>query len=595
MQLKPGTFLQGGKYKIESVLGQGGFGITYLATQDILERRVAIKEFFFRELCERVDDASHVTLGTAANRDMVERFLAKFIKEARTISMLQHPGIIQIHDIFRENGTAYYVMEYIEGESLGDMVKRRGSLPETEALDYIKQTAGAVDYIHQRNINHLDIKPSNIMLRRSDQQIILIDFGVAKQYDEHTKESTTTTPVGISHGYSPAEQYKKNGVQQFSPQSDVYALAATLYKLLTGKTPPEALDVQDTGLPTDELRASNVSVRVIRAISHAMQSRSTRTRNISEFLKELTNQTVILPEETEIVMGQSETASLSADTPNVVPPVSATDSKSPDSKPAADVVEGIPATKPSVENLSAVKKQAEAPSAAKKPAVEASAAKQPAEVQVVNGIPATKIPEVSGAPTAQKPVVRKPAVAQPASTPRVAALKSTGAQAPATKKQKSNTTMWIIIVACIILGAILTAVVANCISSLAEEFDVVTQEEVVEEAQLADVKGENITLGGLGACSYSGPVDSDGKPHGQGTATWSDGRKYKGPFVHGVAEGADATFTFNNGDVYKGSFRNNAFASGRYTIHASGMYFVGTFKNGDPDAGKWYNKGGKEM
>ena len=585
MQLKPGTLLQGGKYKIESVLGQGGFGITYLATQDILERRVAIKEFFFRELCERVDDASHVTLGTASNRDTVDRFLTKFIKEARTISMLQHPGIIQIHDIFRENGTAYYVMEYIEGESLGDMVKRRGNLPETEAIDYIKQTADALNYIHQRNINHLDIKPSNIMLRRIDQQIVLIDFGVAKQYDEHTKESTTTTPVGISHGYSPAEQYKKNGVQQFSPQSDVYALAATLYKLLTGKTPPEALDVQDTGLPTDELRASGVSVRVIRAISHAMQSRSTRTQSVSQFIKELTSSAAIQPEETEIIMGQTEKSSESAGAQSVASPVSATDGKAASQKSAADVVEGIPATKQPVVGVSA-----------SKPMVEGVAAtKQPAEAPVVNGIPTTNKPDVSGTSGAQKPAVSKPVLAQRTSSPRVAALKSAGAQTPAAKKSKSNSTMWIIIVACIIMGAILTAVVVNSLISLGQDLDPVAEEVVQDEPKTAEVSGVSITLGNLGKCTYSGQVDSDGKPDGQGTATWSDGRKYKGPFVHGVAEGADATYIYSNGDVYKGSFKNNAFAKGRYTVKTDGTYFVGTFKDGDPASGRWYNNEGKEV
>ena len=117
-QLKTGSSLQGGKYKIEKVLGQGGFGITYLATQELLERKVCIKEFFFKEYCERDEATSHVSLGTQSNHELVERFMTKFLKEARTISQLEHPHIIRIHDIFKENNTAYYVMEYIEGESV---------------------------------------------------------------------------------------------------------------------------------------------------------------------------------------------------------------------------------------------------------------------------------------------------------------------------------------------------------------------------------------------------------------------------------------------------------------------------------------------
>lgn len=116
-QLSIGTLLQGGKYRIERVLGQGGFGITYLAVQSLLERKVCIKEFFYREYCERDEETSHVTLGTQSNQELVERFLNKFLKEARTISQLEHANIIHIHDIFKENNTAYYVMDYIEGES----------------------------------------------------------------------------------------------------------------------------------------------------------------------------------------------------------------------------------------------------------------------------------------------------------------------------------------------------------------------------------------------------------------------------------------------------------------------------------------------
>ncbi len=285
--LSPGTVLQNGKYTIERQLGQGGFGITYLATQDILDRKVAIKEFFFRDYCEREADHSTVSLGTQSNKEMVERFLAKFIKEAQIISKFQHPNIIAIYDIFRENNTAYYVMEYLEGESLSDMVKRTGALIEPVAIKYIKQVGSALSYIHEHNVNHLDVKPNNIMLRNGKDEVVLIDFGVAKQYDGQTKQGTTTTPVGISRGYSPAEQYRVNGVQSFSPQSDVYALAATLYKLLTGVTPPEALDVQDMGLPLTELQSHHVSEGVIKAIEAGMRSYSKRTQSIAEFIAHL--------------------------------------------------------------------------------------------------------------------------------------------------------------------------------------------------------------------------------------------------------------------------------------------------------------------
>lgn len=287
MQLKHGAVLQGGKYKIDRVLGQGGFGITYLAEQPMLERKVCIKEFFFKDYCEREEETSHVTLSTKSNKELVERFRKKFLKEARVISKLHHDHIVQIHDIFEENETAYYVMDYVEGESLGDMIKRVGHLPEAQALSYIKDVASALAYIHEKSINHLDIKPGNIMLRHEDQRVLLIDFGVSKQYDETTFEGTTTTPVGISHGYSPAEQYRKNGVQSFSPQSDVYSLAATLYKLLTGVTPPEAIEIQDEGLPLEPLKAKHISDVTTNAIVAAMKSRMQRTQTVMGFVANL--------------------------------------------------------------------------------------------------------------------------------------------------------------------------------------------------------------------------------------------------------------------------------------------------------------------
>lgn len=287
MQLATGTFLQGGKYQIQGVLGQGGFGITYLAYQPMLDRMVCIKEFFFRDFCDRGIHSTHVTIGTSSNRDMVERFKTKFIKEARIISRLQHPNIISIFDIFEENSTAYYVMEYVEGESLEDMTHRLGCISEVWALNAIKAAGSALEYIHSMNLNHLDIKPANIMCRHSDGRILVIDFGVSKQYDADTSEGTTTTPVGISKGYSPLEQYSMNGVQSFSPQSDVYSLAATLFKLLTGMTPPEATIINDEGLPIEYLHSHNVSVHVIAAISNAMKGRRIRTQSINEFLSAL--------------------------------------------------------------------------------------------------------------------------------------------------------------------------------------------------------------------------------------------------------------------------------------------------------------------
>ena len=262
MNLKPNSLLQGGKYRIEKVLGQGGFGITYQAVQVALNRKVAIKEFFMKEYCNRDSETSHVSVPSEGSKELVGKFRQKFIKEAQNIAALNHPHIIRIHDVFEENGTAYYVMEFWDNGSLADLVKRQGALDEVEALRYIRQVADALGYIHDRKMNHLDVKPGNILLDEN-RNAVLIDFGLSKRYDEEGNQ-TSTTPVGISHGYAPLEQYKKGGVGTFSPATDIYSLGATLYKLLTGQTPPEATELMDEELPSLPANISPATVSAIK-------------------------------------------------------------------------------------------------------------------------------------------------------------------------------------------------------------------------------------------------------------------------------------------------------------------------------------------
>ncbi len=297
--LPAGAMLMGEKYRIVRKLGQGGFGITYLAEHVELEKRVAIKEFFFGQYCERDADTSHVTVPTAGNRELVEKFRRKFVKEAKLIaSKLSHQSIVRVSDVFSENGTSYYVMDYIDGRSLSEIVAERGRMGETEAIGIIDSVGKALEFIHSQKINHLDIKPGNIMVERNSGNVVLIDFGVAKQYDAETGEATTTTPVAHSRGYAPPEQYKPGGVGSFTPESDIYALGATLYKMVTGTTPPDAMDVvTQGGIPP---LPSNISAPVRRAITAAMQTaKKDRPHTVVEFLGILHGKTVD-GEETEV-------------------------------------------------------------------------------------------------------------------------------------------------------------------------------------------------------------------------------------------------------------------------------------------------------
>lgn len=287
--LPSGTTLQEGKYTIERDLGQGGFGITYLAEQTMLGRKVAIKEFFMKEFCDRDEATSQISLGTAGSRDTVDRFREKFLKEARNIARLNHPNIVRVIDVFEENGTAYYVMEFADCGSLAGKIKKEGYLSQDKALRYILQVASALEYVHKQKMNHLDVKPANIMLNNEDQAI-LIDFGLSKQYDAVTGKQTSTTPVGISEGYAPMEQYKQGGVGEFSPETDVYSLGATLFKLLTGQTPASASDVNEYGVDVDALKAKGVQQYVIDTICKAMEPRKRdRMSSARAFIDALNN------------------------------------------------------------------------------------------------------------------------------------------------------------------------------------------------------------------------------------------------------------------------------------------------------------------
>ena len=274
MNLSQGTLLQNGKYRIEKVLGQGGFGITYLATQVGLNRKVAIKEFFMKEYCNRNETTSYVSVPSVGSVDLVAKFRQKFIKEAQTIAEMENPHIVHIYDVFEDNGTAYYAMQFVDGGCLNDVTP----LSVNDAVLYIKQIANALDYCHKRKILHLDVKPANILFK--DNNAVLIDFGISKHYDDQGGQ-TSSTPVGISKGYAPLEQYNRSDMSLFTPSTDIYSLGATLYKLVFGQTPPDANYVYENGIEFPE----NIPANIRNTIAKAMEPRrKDRPQSIAEFL-----------------------------------------------------------------------------------------------------------------------------------------------------------------------------------------------------------------------------------------------------------------------------------------------------------------------
>ena len=243
--LQPSTTLQGGRYRIECVLGQGGFGITYLATHMELQGYVAVKEFFMKDSCLRESDST-VSIPVPSKVPVVTSQQEKFRKEARRLFSLQSEHIVRVYDMFEENNTVYYVMELIDGESLGDMMKRTG-MPFAEPVvrDYLKQTLDALDEIHRKGYEHLDIKPANLMLN-SRGCLKVIDFGASKQMSVDGGPTIDPTACCYTPGYAPSEQ-EGQFVKKFGPWTDFYALGATLYNMLTSKKPPRYLDVDEDG------------------------------------------------------------------------------------------------------------------------------------------------------------------------------------------------------------------------------------------------------------------------------------------------------------------------------------------------------------
>lgn len=291
-QLQPGTVIHGthNDYRIERVLGQGSFGITYVANVRLKGRlgsiesaaTVAIKEFFLRDVSSRnglrVFSVSDSTLCSDYRRD--------FLREAQNLSRLDNDHIVKVLETIEENDTVYYVMEYISGGNLDQHILSHGRLSCREALDIAIQIGEALKCMHAQHMLHLDLKPLNVM-RGEDGHIVLIDFGLSKCFGaDGQPESSTRIGQGTT-GYAPIEQHSFKKADGFMPTLDIYALGATLFKMLTGCVPPEASVVLNEGLPVDELSSAGVPPAVIALVERAMQPlRRMRHQTVGEFVDE---------------------------------------------------------------------------------------------------------------------------------------------------------------------------------------------------------------------------------------------------------------------------------------------------------------------
>lgn len=285
-----GKILQGGKYTLKEPLGQGGFGITFKAVHHYLGQTVVIK-----------------TLNPAARNDsQYPKLEQQFRDEARRLALCIHPNIVRVNDFFIEEGTPYLVMDYIPGQTLEEVVFPDHPLPEDLAIHYIRQIGAALQVVHQNGLLHRDVKPQNIILRQGTQEVVLIDFGIAREF-VHGRTQTHTSIISV--GYAPIEQYMSQ--ERRTPATDVYGLAATLYALLTAQVPIASILRNRQAMPAPRDLQPQLSPAVNQAVMRGMAVETRyRPETIAEWLAMLPD--APLPQEVTLPPSPSSGASTAA-------------------------------------------------------------------------------------------------------------------------------------------------------------------------------------------------------------------------------------------------------------------------------------------
>ena len=282
--LRKGTRLIG-RYTVEGVLGQGGFGITYLGMDELHKKKVAIKEFFPQGIVTRnIEYEDTVTVTLVGEKENYDKGKERFLKEAQTMAMFsKDKGIVKALDFFEINNTAYIVMEYLEGVTLKQYLRENKRIAAEDLVELLVPLIEALDEIHSQGLIHRDISPDNIMVL-PDGRIKLMDFGAARDYTEFGEKSLS---IVLKPGYAPPEQYQTHGVQ--GPWTDIYALCATMYKCITGENPPDAIDrLVDDHLKKISAFGFTVSPQIEEAIIKGMSvAAKDRYQNVGDFCEDL--------------------------------------------------------------------------------------------------------------------------------------------------------------------------------------------------------------------------------------------------------------------------------------------------------------------
>lgn len=543
--LRVGTVLHG-TYRIDGYLSSGGFGNTYVATNIQFDERYAIKEFFMKGVSQRDDNNTTVSVSNSENKNSFTEQLEKFKKEARRLRKLKSDHIVRVYDLFEENGTAYYVMDFIQGENLAERLKRiRKPLSEDETLNIIRQVLDALDTAHGQGIWHLDLKPANIMID-ADGTAKLIDFGASKQQSAKGG-ATSSTAVSYTNGYAPREQMEQN-LDKFGPWTDLYALGATAYTLLTNQKPPLPSDIDDDrssdkhlALPMPQEVSEKTRHLVLWLMSTSRLDRPQTVRNVINYLND----------SKEYIID---------DDPN-------------DDYPKTDY---IPQNKPSSDETII----GDDTIRGKKPNP------QPQKHNNVE-------------PKPQKPKSDIGSVGEPLIEPekpqhKVSQVNSKEYIDDSTTKSNGMRKFIAVVVVIAISVGIYFALRGGNSSHPSDMVDS-TEAEIDTDVTTKVTNAEMDTAGLFMACRYTGEV-KNGLPDGYGEAWFANKSYYKGHFSNGVMEGKDGFFRFDNGDTFNGSFHENHFVNGKYTSKADNSYFEGTFNtDGQPLQGVWYDKNGNKI
>jgi serine/threonine protein kinase len=278
----PSSYLLQNRYRITRKIGQGGFGITYEAIDQELEKKVCIKELYIEGINQR--SGEQVTLTETKKEFSWTYFIGNFKREAQKIAEFRHSNIVSVSSVFEANGTAYYVMEYVEGENLKEYLNRLGRpFTEEEIKPIAAQIFDAVDTVHSKGLLHRDIKPDNFLIN-ADNQIVLIDFGSSREnMDEKTVALlSSTTILMLTHGYSAPEMYSNLSVK--GRYTDIYSLGATLYYLLCQKKPMPANDRQFAKMPALHEVNPAISTQLSSAVMMAMEMKEEdRFQSVGDF------------------------------------------------------------------------------------------------------------------------------------------------------------------------------------------------------------------------------------------------------------------------------------------------------------------------